>query len=210
MGWIDRFASAAFVAATLTFVPHAHVLAQAAPPANSRAEFEFQRMIEMVQEARDYVQRRRDLLGSLPSDVQPLVTDGQQLLQQLRQAITQRDLPRARQIFRQALGLFDEIRTRLNDVMDAQDPAVNTPDQVAAKLARAVKGLRDHLGELQGAAGQNPTPAIASELTRIDGLVRALETPPTGTTPATLRAQVVDARNAIRALDLVVAQQVAP
>lgn len=164
-------------------------------------------MGEMVQEARDYVQRRRELLGGLPTDVQPLVTQGQDLLQQLREAVTQRDLPRARRLFRRALTLFDEIRARLNDAMDAQDASINTPEQRAARLQRAVTGLRHRLGELQFAAGPNPPPAIAAELTRIDGLVQALESPPPGTTPAALREQVVAARNAVRALALTVAEQ---
>lgn len=207
MRWIDRFLSTAFVIAALAFVPHARVLAQAQPAAGTRTDFEFQRMVEVVQEARDYVQRRRDALGGLPSDVQQLVTAAQQLLAQLQQAVAQRDLPTARGIFDQALGLFDEIRARLNDAISAQDPTLNTPQQLAAKLAQAIKGLRNRLGELRAAAGQNPPSAIATELTRIDGLVRALETPPAGATQATLRAQVADARKAIVALEAQVAEQ---
>jgi hypothetical protein len=208
MGWIDRFMGATFVVATLACVPHGHAFAQTAPPTDgARAEFEYQRMIEVAQEARDYVQRRRELLGGLPGDVQPLVSQGQQLLQELRQAIQQRNLARARRIFRQALVLFDEIRLRLNEAMDAQDGATNTPEQIAAKLQRAVSGLRARLGEVQAVAGPSPLPAIAAELARIDGLVRALETPPPGTTPAALRQQVLGARGALQALELLVAQQ---
>jgi hypothetical protein len=153
------------------------------------------------------VQRRRELLGGLPSDVQPLVSQGQGLLQELREAIQQRNLTRARRIFRQALVLFDDIRFRLNEVMDAQDGATNTAEQLAAKLNRAVNGLRSRLGEVQAVAGPNPQPAIAAELARIDGLVRALETPPPGTTPAALRQQVIGARSALQALELLIAAQ---
>lgn len=208
MGWIDRFMGAGCVVASLAFILHGHVFAQTAPPADgARPEFEFQRMIEVAQEARDYVQRRRELLGALPSDVQPLVSQGQQLLQELRQAIQQRNLPRARRIFGQALVLFDDIRLRLNEVMDAQDGATNTPQQLAARLQRAVNGLRGRLGEVQAVAGPSPQPAIAAELARIDGLVRALETPPAGATPAALRQQVLAARSALQALELLIAAQ---
>jgi hypothetical protein len=210
MGWIIRFINVALVVAALVLVPYERVLAQAAPAADgARAEFELKRMIEVVQEARDYVQRRRELLGGLPSDVQPLVSRAQQLLEQLRLAIQQRDLVRARQIFEQAVGVFDEIRARLNEAMDAQNAAANTPEQLAAKLAEAARRLRGRLGELQAIVGPSPAPAIATELARIDGLVRALEKPPAGATPAALRTQVLSARSALLALELVVTEQVA-
>jgi hypothetical protein len=210
MGWIIRFIKVALFVAALALVPHERVLAQVAPPAaGTRAEFELQRMIEVVQEARDYIQRRRDLLGGLPVDVQPLVSKAQQLLEQLRLAIQQRDLVRARQLFQQAVGVFDEIRVRLNDAMDAQNAAANSPEQLAAKLAEAVRRLRSRLGELQMIVGPSPAPSIATELARIDSLIRALETPPAGATPTALRTQVLSARSALLALELAVTEQVA-
>lgn len=209
MGWIMRFIKVALVVAALALVPNERVLAQAAPAAGSRGEFELQRMVEVVQEARDYVQRRRELLGGLPADVQPLVANGQQLLLQLREAIQQRNLARARQLFQQAVGVFDEIRARLNEAMAAQNAAANTPEQIAARLAEAVRRLRGRLAELQTIVGPSPAPAIATEIARIDGLVRALEKPPAGATPAALRTQVLSARNALLALELVVTEQVA-
>jgi hypothetical protein len=209
MGWIIRFIKVALVVAALALVPNERVLAQTAPSAGgARADFELQRMIEVVQEARDYVQRRRELLGGLPPDVQPLVASAQQLLEQLRQAIQQRDLVRARQLFQQASGVFDEIRARLNEAMDAQNAATNTPEQRAAKLAEAARRLRGRLTELQAIVGPSPAPSIATELARIDGLVRALERPPASATPTALRAQVLSARSALLALELVVTEQV--
>jgi hypothetical protein len=210
MGWITRFIKVALVVTALALFPHERVLAQTAPSTDAaRVEFELKRMIEVVQEARDYVQRRRELLGGLPSDVQPLVATAQQIVEQLRQAIQQRDLNRARQLFQQGVGVFDEIRARLSEAMAAQNAAANTPEQLAAKLAEAVRRLRGRLAELQVIIGPSPAAAIATELARIDGLIRALEKPPAGATPTALRTQVLAVRSALAALELVVTEQVA-
>jgi hypothetical protein len=93
--------------------------------------------------------------------------------------------------------------------MDAQNAGANTPEQRAAKLAEAARRLRGRLTELQVIVGPSPGTAIATELARIDGLVRALETPPASATPAALRTQVLSARSALLALELVVNEQVA-
>jgi hypothetical protein len=179
-------------------------VAQESSPATSRREFEFKRMIEVVQEARDYVQRRKELLGGLRSEVQPLVTEGQQRLQELKAAIQQRELRRARKAFHQALAVFDEIRLRLSEVLDAQNVAATTQQQAAMKLALTVTQPRSRLTELKQLASRSPVPAIDTELARIDGLIRTLENRSPGATAATLRPQLLEARQALEAVGVAI------
>ena len=207
--WTGAFIGSALAVLVVGSLAREFVRAQSSPPAaaaDARVDWELTRMVEVIQEARDYVQRRKDQLGRLPNDVQPLVSEGQQRLQELRQAIQQRDLRSARSAFRAALGVFEEIRLRLNDARDAQD-TTTTPEQIAAKLNRAVTQLRTHFDELKALASQNPLPAVDVELARIDTLIAALEGRPATAAPAALRQQVQEARRALQAIEVTILDQ---
>jgi hypothetical protein len=207
--WTGAFIGSVLVVLVAGALARELVRAQSSPPAevaDARVEWELTRMVEVIQEARDYVQRRKDQLGRLPNDVQLLVSEGQQRLQELKQAIQQRDVRSARRAFRAALGVFEEIRLRLKDARDAQD-GTTTPEQIAAKLDRAITQLRMHFDELKALAVQNPLPAVDAELARIDKLIAALEARPATATPAALRQQVQDARRALQAIEVTILDQ---
>jgi hypothetical protein len=158
-------------------------------------------MTEMVQAARDYVQRRKDLLGSLPSDVQTLVAEGQQRIQELKQAVQQRDLKRSRRLFRVVVSLFEEVRLRLNEAMDAQSGATTTPEQVAASLQVVATRMRAKCAELRQANIERPDAAVDDELSRIENAIDSLEASPSTTTSNALRDQIRAIRRDLQAVE---------
>lgn len=158
-------------------------------------------MAELAQQARDYLERRKALLGEVPRDVQSLIAEGQVRLDALRRAIQQRDLQSARSAFRAALAVFEEIRLQLNEGIDAQSGVAPTPDQEAATVKLVLQRLRERWAELVRLASRNPAATIDTELQRIDAALRELEARSTTAAPETRRGELRVVRRDLQAVE---------